>query len=191
MIEKETILTACVILLALNCSRERTEQESPEASRSAPSASTTRSAPPLQGVSVGSRMPPYQSTMLNGTPFDVADLRGQVVLLNVWATWCGPCRYEIPVLKALHDKHRAQKFQVVGITVDEKDFEEDVKKYVEGEKVQYPIVLDPEGRIGSLFEVSVLPTSILLDREGTIVWVHTGMIEEKHPALEEALAKVF
>jgi len=135
-------------------------------------------------------MPPYQSILLNGAPFDLAKLRGEVVLLNVWATWCGPCRYEIPVLKALHDKHSARKFQVVGVSVDEKDFEEDVKKYVQSEKVQYPIVLDPEGRIGNLFQISVLPTSVLLDREGTIVWVQTGMIEEGNESLEKALTKV-
>jgi len=127
--------------------------------------------------------------MLDGSPFDVASLRGDVVLVNVWATWCGPCRAEIPVLKALHDEHRARKFRVVGISVDEKDFEQDVKKYVEREKVQFPIVLDPEGRIGNLFRISVLPTSVLLDREGKVVWIHTGLIAEGNASLAAALGK--
>lgn len=186
MIEKRTVLACCVIVLALSCSRERPEQNNPGSS---PSVSSP-SAPPLEGVAVGSQMPPYTAVLVGGERFDVAQLRGEVVLLNVWATWCGPCRYEIPTLKALHDKYRAQKFQVVGVSVDEKDFQEDVKKYVQGEKVQYPIVLDPEGKIGSLFHISVLPTSMLLDREGKIVWIQTGMIVEGDQSLESAIQKV-
>lgn len=190
MICRRTLLTGFVIVLALRCSREQSEKTSAQPSLPAPSStSSTTSAPPAEGVSLGNRMPPYQSRMLDGSPFDVATLRGDVVLVNVWATWCGPCRAEIPVLKALHDKHRARKFRVVGISVDEKDFEEDVKKYVQAEKVQYPIVLDPEGRIGNLFRISVLPTSVLLDREGKVVWIHTGLIEEGNASLAEALGK--
>lgn len=188
MIFRKTVLSGFVILLSLSCAREQNENPVVEPSR--PASSSIPPAPPLEGVSVGSRMPPYQSRMLDGSPFDVANLRGDVVLLNVWATWCGPCRAEIPVLKALHDKHRARKFSVVGISVDEKDFEGDVKKYVEAERVQFPIVLDPDGRIGNIFQISVLPTSLLLDREGKIVWFHTGLIEEGNPSLAQALAKV-
>lgn len=187
---RKTLLIGFVIVLALSCSRERSEktigQPSPPATSSAPSSVST---PPAEGFSIGNRMPPYQSRMLDGSPFDVASLRGDVVLVNVWATWCGPCRAEIPVLKALHDEHRARKFRVVGISVDEKDFEQDVKKYVEREKVQFPIVLDPEGRIGNLFRISVLPTSVLLDREGKVVWIHTGLIEEGNASLAAALGK--
>lgn len=187
MICKRTLLTGCAILLVVSCARE--QSETPDGKSSRPAPTSPPSAPALEGVSIGNRMPPYQSRMLDGSPFDVATLRGDVVLLNVWATWCGPCRAEIPVLKALHEQHRSRKFRVVGISVDEKDFEEDVKKYVEKEKVQFPIVLDPEGRIANLFRASVLPTSVLLDREGKIIWIHTGLIEPGNPSLAEALGK--
>lgn len=187
MISTRTFLSGCAMLIVLSCARETSETPSAETSR--PASPSTPSAPPLEGVTIGSRMPAYQSRMLDGTPFDVEKLRGDVVLLNVWATWCGPCRAEMPVLNALHDKHRARKFRVVGISVDEKDFEEDVKKYVEGAKVQFPIVLDPEAKIGKLFPIHVLPTSMLLDREGRIVWVYTGAIEEGNASLAEAMGK--
>jgi len=187
MMWTRAFLSGCTMLVVLSCARETSETTSAETSR--PPSASTPSAPPLEGVTIGSRMPAYQSRMLDGTPFEVEKLRGDVVLLNVWATWCGPCRAEMPVLQALYDKHRARKFRVVGISVDEKDFEEDVKKYVEAAKVQFPIVLDPEAKIGNLFQISVLPTSVLLDREGKIVWVHTGMIEQGNASLAEAMGK--
>ena len=80
---------------------------------------------------VATTAPAYTAESLDGKPFRLADLRGKVVLLNVSATACGPCRYELPVLKDLHDKHRPQGLEVVGVDIDEPDMKAAVQRFVE------------------------------------------------------------
>ena len=90
----------------------------------------------------GSPIGDYKAKWLDGSTFDLAKERGNVVFLNVWATWCGPCRYEIPELDKLHAKYASRGFKVVGVSVDEGGIPE-VKPFVEEQKIGYPIVIDP------------------------------------------------
>lgn len=129
-------------------------------------------------------MPSYQTAMLDGTKFDIAAEKGNVVFLNVWATWCGPCRYEIPELQAMHGRFAGRGFKVVGVSVDEGE-PGPVQSFVTEQKVTYPIAHDPDGKIATLLQTSVLPTSVLVDRNGKIVWKKYGLVE----AGDESLAK--
>ncbi|MEO8218874.1 MAG: TlpA disulfide reductase family protein, partial [Acidobacteriota bacterium] len=133
--------------------------------------------------------PDYQAEFLNGKPFRLADYRGKVVLLNVWATWCGPCRYELPVLKNLHEGHRSQGLEVVGVSIDDAGMKADVQRFANEEKMNYPIALDPHGTIADLLETTVIPTSVLVDRQGKIVWYHQGLVEADDAELAGALKK--
>jgi thiol-disulfide isomerase/thioredoxin len=126
-------------------------------------------------ANAGDPMPPYSAKMLDGRPFDLAAEKGNVVLLNVWATWCGPCRFEIPELQKLHDRYGKRGFKVVGVSVDEGDPAE-VKQFVAEQKMNYPVVLDPDGRIANLLQTMVLPTTVLVDRNGKIIWRQVGAI---------------
>ncbi|HEX7151738.1 MAG TPA: TlpA disulfide reductase family protein [Thermoanaerobaculia bacterium] len=142
------------------------------------------------GSEVGQQMPAYSAPYLDGKLFSVADRKGKVVLLNLWATWCGPCRVEIPELEKMHAEYSPRGFEVVGVTVDEYPAEA-IQKFADQQKMTYPIVLDPEGKLANLFETTVIPTTVLLDRSGKIVWKHQGPVMAKDPelmkALEEAL----
>lgn len=146
----------------------------------------TTSAVPAS-TNVGDPMPPYSAKLLDGQPFDLAAEKGNVVLLNVWATWCGPCRYEIPELQKLHDAYGRRGFKVVGISVDEGD-PADVKQFTADQKMTYPVVLDPDGRIANVLQTMVLPTSVLLDRSGKIVWRQVGALPPGDAKLTTAIA---
>jgi thiol-disulfide isomerase/thioredoxin len=140
---------------------------------------------------VGTKMPPYKAELLDGKPFDVEAEHGNVVFLNLWATWCGPCRFEIPELQKLQAQYASQGFKVVGVSLDESG-KDAVQQFVTEHSIAYPIALDPEGKLANVFQTTVIPTSVLIDRKGNIVWKKYGMItvdgELKH-ALETALAE--
>ncbi|HVR44661.1 MAG TPA: TlpA disulfide reductase family protein [Thermoanaerobaculia bacterium] len=138
-------------------------------------------------VAVGETMPPYTAQTLDGASFDLADLRGTVVLVNIWATWCGPCRYEIPDLIELHRTWAPEGFQVLGVSVDGPETMSEVEPMVKARSINYPVVLDPDGVIANVFETAVIPTSALIDREGTVVWKEIGVIDASDPELLAAM----
>ncbi len=148
----------------------------------------TQSAPAdgaVEGFAVGGRMPAYAATTLDGRPFNLT--KDKVVLVNIWATWCGPCRVEIPELQVLHDKYGARGFEVIGVSIDDPGSDAVVRDYVREQKMTYPVVLDPQGRIADLFQTTVIPTSALIDRSGTIRWIHRGIVRAADPALLAAM----
>jgi thiol-disulfide isomerase/thioredoxin len=111
---------------------------------------------------------------LDGRSIRSASLRGKVTIINFWATWCGPCRAEIPDLVRLQAKYRDQ-LQVIGVSEDEAG-EDVVRRFAAGHQVNYPIVmLTPE--LEKIFPgVHALPTSFVIDREGRLVQKHVGML---------------
>jgi thiol-disulfide isomerase/thioredoxin len=137
---------------------------------------------------IGAPMPAYKAKMLDGSTFDVAKEKGNVVFLNLWATWCGPCRYEIPALQAMHDKYRSDGFKVVGISLDQIG-SDPVKAFVAEKKMTYPIAIDADGNLAELFHTTVIPTSVLIDRQGRIVWKKFGAIIGEEKSLDSALEK--
>ena len=127
---------------------------------------------------------------LDGSKFELASKRDKVVLLNLWATWCGPCRYEIPELCKLGAKYSAQRFKVVGVSIDDgDDAPAAVKKFIAEKQVTYPIVLDPEAKLANIFQTSVLPTTVLIDRKGRIVWKKYEAIEAGEAELTQAIER--
>ncbi len=148
----------------------------------------TTTAATATGTEVGAAMPDYTAMNLDGTKFDLASRRGKVVLLNIWATWCGPCRYEIPELQRIHDAYAPRGFEVVGVSVDESGIES-VKQFIDEYEMRYPVALDPQGQLANLLQTSVLPTSVLVDRGGKIIWKKYGAILEGDQELDEAIRK--
>ena len=124
--------------------------------------------------------PSLNLTDLDGNPLSSADWHGKVVLLNFWATWCAPCRAEIPDLIRLQEKY-ADQFLVVGLSTDV-DPPNKVKAFAQEMKINYPVAMAPpdiEAKFGGVFG---LPTSFILDTEGRIVQKHIGLLD---PALYE------
>lgn len=137
---------------------------------------------------VGSRMLSYAAPTLEGDTVDVTALREEaVVLLNVWATWCAPCRREIPELQELQRRWGADGLRVVGVSVDAPGSEDDVARFLEAFDVDYTILLDPRTDIAGLLGVVGMPTTVLIDRRGVIRWRHLGAVTADDPALLDAL----
>ena len=132
---------------------------------------------------VGALTPEYTAVALAGDSVSLADHEGEVVLLNVWATWCIPCREEIPALQRLHEKYSEQGLRIVGVSVDARGDEQAVKEFAESFGVTYDIWLDPGERVMSTFRVIGVPTSYLMDREGRVVWKDIGQVHDDDPAL--------
>ena len=127
-------------------------------------------------------VPAFAARDLEGHEVSSAAWRGKVVLVNFWATWCGPCRAEIPDLVALQEKYR-DRLQIIGISEDEGPLE-DVKRFAAAHKINYPIVMTSH-EIRKLFPgVNALPTSFILDREARLVQKHVGMLTAALTELE-------
>ena len=197
MTMKSTLATLCTLLLVVACAKQETKTSQPappkkvDASKSTPSSKTAKEEPAdlsSARTDVGDPMPPYSAKYLDGKAMTMAAEKGNVVFLNVWATWCGPCRFETPELQALQTQYAAKGLKVIGVSVDEGDTEA-VKTFVAEQKITYPIAVDPEGRIANLVQTTVLPTSLLIDRTGKIVWRQIGAIMPNDAKLKAAVEK--
>jgi thiol-disulfide isomerase/thioredoxin len=183
---RRTVAAALMLVAAVSCRKS----EKPVARGAENTATTTAQAGNATATAaktdVGTAMPEYAALNLDGSKFDLAAKRDKVVLLNVWATWCGPCRYEIPELEKIHKSYTPRGLEVIGVSVDESGVDS-VREFVTDQKMTYPIVLDADGKITSLLETSVLPTSVLVDRSGKIVWKKYGAIMENDEELKKAI----
>jgi peroxiredoxin len=127
-------------------------------------------------LDVGSRAPDYAAFALNGDTVELARYRGNVVVLNVWATWCGPCIREIPALQRLHEKLGSEGLRVVAVSVDSPpgilgptgQFSSDVREFADGFGVTFDVLFDPSGDIQREYQVSGLPTTFVIGRDGRI-----------------------
>jgi thiol-disulfide isomerase/thioredoxin len=152
------ILLAATMLVAAGCGA---------------SAKTPQSGNVIRFVRNPEAAPEFTLEGLDGKPLSLGAARGKVVLLNFWATWCGPCRAEIPDLIALQEKY-AGKLQIIGLTVDEDDAEV-VKEAVAQTGINYPVAMtSPETRI-KYGGIAALPTSFVLDTQGRVVQKHEGL----------------
>lgn len=144
--------------------------------------------PPPSGA-VGSQAPDYAAPTLDGDTISLAELRGNAVLLNVWATWCPPCRREMPDLQALHEEFGGAGLRVVGVSIDAAGADEMVREFLEDYGITYTILRDPADRITSLFPAPGVPNTILIDAEGKVAWRRLGEVTADDPSLREAIAR--
>ena len=112
---------------------------------------------------------------LEGQPFSLQDLRGKVVFLNFWATWCVPCRQEMPAMERLYQAYRDRGFVVVAVNFRQSAGQ--VRAFMQEVHLSFPAVLDSDGAVSSSFKVQGLPVTFLLDREGRILWKAIGSRE--------------
>ena len=131
--------------------------------------------------------PSYSAITLEGDSVSLADLRGDVVLLNVWATWCTPCRKEIPELQALHEARADEGLRVVGVTVDARHAKEGVRRFVDRFGMTYDVWWDPDQTIVGKLGAMGVPLTVLIDRDGRIIWRKLGALERDDPGLMRAV----
>lgn len=134
------------------------------------------------GVEVGDRAPAYSAPSLDGEEVALADFRGRPVLLNVWATWCGPCRVEMPSIQRLFDAYRDRGFVVLAVSVDPGHARAEVARFAEEYALTFPILHDPASRVSEIFRTRGVPETIILDGEGRIVKRFSGAADWDSPA---------
>ena len=142
-------------------------------------------------VAIGAPAPEYRATTLAGDSVTLAGLRGRVVLLNVWATWCHPCRDEVPFLQDVHERYAPRGLELVGVSVDAAGEEASIRDFARRFGMTYPIWRDPGERVSSTFLIIGVPATFLVGRDGTLLWRKTGPVSESDTTfarlLEEAL----
>lgn len=124
-------------------------------------------------LAVGSTLPDFELDTLDGKRLKASELKGKVVLINFWATWCEACMVEMPSIVALHQRFKDQGFEVVAVNVDENP-ENVVPKTASELKFDFPVYRDPESRLADLFEVQAIPLSIVMDKNRKILVIETG-----------------
>ncbi|HKL48749.1 MAG TPA: TlpA disulfide reductase family protein [Desulfuromonadales bacterium] len=124
------------------------------------------------GSEVGSQAPDFTLTDMNGENVSLSDYRGNVVFLNFWATWCPPCREEMPSMERLHESMGGKDFVILAVNV-EKD-KEAVESFLRGSPYSFKILLDPEGEAQSAYRVYRYPESYLIDKDGKILEHYLG-----------------
>jgi peroxiredoxin len=148
---------------------------------------------PLQGK----QAPNFTLEDTTGRKVSLADYKGKAVLVNFWATWCGPCKVEIPWFDKLHDQYAPQGFEILGVSVDDLDVDDKAKlktekaevvKFAKGMQINYPILFDGLS-LKSYGELDSFPTSFYIDRSGKVVDVVTGLIsrDEVEANIKKAL----
>ena len=123
---------------------------------------------------VGEEAPAFTAVAMDGTEVLSEELRGAPYMLNVWATWCGPCRKEMPDLQELHDAYSDRGFQVVGVSVDNRSAGDAIRMFVDELDLDFPILHDPTAAVQDDYFLLGLPGTFLIDAEGTIVRKWTG-----------------
>jgi peroxiredoxin len=128
--------------------------------------------PAVAGVNAGGPAPSFTLAARGGSRLSLAQLKGQVVLLNFWASWCGPCRQEMPQLESMYKKYGKLGFTLIGVNVepDSKAAED----WLKATPVSFPILFDTDSKVSKAYGVDSMPSTIIIDRKGNVRLLHRG-----------------
>ena len=107
-----------------------------------------------------------------GDTVSLASLKGKVVMLNFWASWCGPCRQEMPLLEQMHKRYSALGFTLVGVNVDANS--KDAEEWLSKTPVSFPVLFDRESKVSAMYDVKAMPSTVFIDRQGNVRALHRG-----------------
>jgi peroxiredoxin len=122
----------------------------------------------IQSIRDKKKAPHFCLDELNGGKVQLNALKGKIVFLNFWATWCGPCKEEMPSMEALYQHYKERDFLFLTISVDYGG-PEPVRKFIEKHRYRFPVLFDPEGKTLDLFEISEIPATFIIDKKGKMI----------------------
>jgi peroxiredoxin len=129
-------------------------------------------APAAADLRPGQPAPDFTLRGNSGANLKLKEQRGKVVLINFWATWCGPCRQEMPLLDALYKRYRDAGFVLLGVNVD--DSPDKARTMARGLGVSFPVLFDANKAVSRSYQVSGMPTTVIVDRDGKVRYLHRG-----------------
>ena len=141
-------------------------------------------------VTMEGEAPDFTLKSLEGDNLRLEEYRGEVVLINFWATWCGPCRQEMPILDRLHQRYEDTGFTVLGVNVEGEAGP--AQELVDKTKVTFPVLIDDGQRVSELYDLEAMPSTYVIDRDGKLRYVHLGYKpgdEAKYVEVVKALIK--
>ena len=143
---------------------------------------------PAGALDAGSKMPEIGLTDLSGKPVNAASLAGKVVIVDFWATWCAPCKEELPILQKLYKKYGAQGLVIVGVSVD-KDAS-NIQSFVKKLGLSFPVVHDANHQVSGRYQPPRMPSSYIVDRKGIVKYVHGGFRADDAAVIEKQVQEL-
>ncbi len=126
----------------------------------------------VKALELGQIAPDFTLKNLQGTNLNLTEQRGKIIIINFWASWCGPCRQEMPVLQDLHDKYTDLGVSVWGVNVEQEN--QAGRDFLEGLGLTFPIFFDATNNISASYQVAAMPTTVIIDRDGRVRSVFKG-----------------
>jgi len=146
----------------------------------------------LYPVSVGSKAPPFAAKTLDSVPVtkSLADYKGQVVLLNIWGTFCLPCRDEMPAIEKLHQQMASQGLKVVAVSMDDPGFEDKIRAFEKEFGITFEVLYDPSGKITNDYQTTGVPETFIIARDGIIRKKVIGAADWNSPGNRAVIAQL-
>ena len=123
-------------------------------------------------VAVQDQAPDFTLKSLEGGNLRLEEYRGQVVLINFWASWCGPCRQEMPLLDRLHHRYEDTGFAVLGVNVEGEV--KPAQEIVDKTNVTFPVLIDEDQKVSEMYNLEAMPSTVVVDRDGIVRYIHRG-----------------
>jgi len=133
---------------------------------------TTVAAVHAHAVAIQDEAPDFTLKSLEGSNLRLEEYRGQVVLINFWASWCGPCRQEMPLLDRLHHRYEDTGFAVLGVNVEGEV--KPAQEIVDKTNVTFPVLIDEDQKVSEMYDLEAMPSTVVVDRDGVVRYIHRG-----------------
>ena len=144
--------------------------------------------PAFGGLATSGPAPQFQLAARGGKTIDLAQYKGQVVMINFWATWCGPCRQEMPLLESIYKKYNKMGFTLIGVNVEPDT--KPVESFLKETPVSFPIAFDTKSEVSKMYEVSGMPSTVIVDRKGKVSVIHHGYKPGDENVYQDAIRKL-
>lgn len=118
--------------------------------------------------------PAFTLQSVDGQTVSLAQFKGDVVMINFWASWCGPCRQEMPLLDNIYKQYKDMGFTLIGVNVEPDS--SSANAWLKKTPVSYPILYDPKSQVSQLYQVQAMPTTVIIDRKGIVRYMHNGYL---------------
>ncbi|MFC0187459.1 redoxin domain-containing protein [Fictibacillus aquaticus] len=129
------------------------------------------------GIKQGNKAPDFELDTLSNGKMKLSDQKGKVVFINIWASWCPPCRAEMPEMESFYQKYGGKRAEILAVNLTDSDSRKAAKEFADKNKLTFPILLDSSGQVGSTYQAVTIPTTYIIDQDGVIVNKHIGPMD--------------